>query len=286
MPIHYPPTPAVRRICLVLLALPALATFPVFSAWAQAAPDPIQLVRDTAWNELHAGGDGHPFRYRTHTLENGKSTVKEIYEARGGGVSRLIESGGKPLDAKTDAKERSRLETLRSDPSEWAAKQKKAKADDKRENEMVSLLPTAFLYTSLGVANGPNGPCYRLQFKPNPAFTPPDREAEVYHGMAGELWIDQAQKRVVRLEAHLIADVDFGWGIAGRLYQGGAILVEDRDVGDHHWETVHERLHIQGKILLIKQLTIDETDDSTDFAPVPDDGYKAAIAQLLAMPVQ
>jgi len=31
--------------------------------------------------------------------------------------------------------------------------------------------------------------------------------------MTGELWIDAAQERVVRLEGHLQRDVDFGWGI-------------------------------------------------------------------------
>ena len=59
-------------------------------------------------------------------------------------------------------------------------------------------------------------------------FIPPDREAQVYHGMAGELWIDCAQKRMSRLDAHLISDVNFGWGVIGRLYKGGTILVSRR----------------------------------------------------------
>ena len=62
---------------------------------------------------------------------------------------------------------------------------------------------------------GPNGPAYRLALKPNPNFTPPDREADVYHGMEGELWIDKDQQRIVRFDAHLVQDVNFGWGILG-----------------------------------------------------------------------
>jgi hypothetical protein len=55
--------------------------------------------------------------------------------------------------------------------------------------------------------------------------------------MVGELWVDQAQLRLVKIDAHLISDVNFGWGVLGRLYKGGSILVENADVGLHHWET-------------------------------------------------
>ena len=55
------------------------------------------------------------------------------------------------------------------------------------------------------LVNTPSGPAWRLSFMPNEKFIPPDREAQVYHGMAGELWIDCAQKRMSRLDAHLIA---------------------------------------------------------------------------------
>ena len=127
------------------------------------------------------------------------------------------------------------MQKLRDHPEEQARKHHKDQADGDRDNEMLKLLPDAFLYTYLGTVPGPNGPCYRLHFEPNPAFRPPDRQGEVYHGMAGELWVDQAQQRMVRLDAHLISDVNFGWGVVGRLFQGGTILVEQKDVGEHHW---------------------------------------------------
>ena len=41
--------------------------------------------------------------------------------------------------------------------------------------------------------------------------------------MIGEIWIDPVHQRVVRLEGHLQQDVDFGWGILGRLNKGGWI---------------------------------------------------------------
>jgi hypothetical protein len=150
---------------------------------------------------------------------------------------------------------------------------------------MVRMLPDAFLFTLDGMVEGPNGPCYRLKFRPNPAFTPPDREGEVYHGMVGELWIDQAQLRLVKIDAHLISDVNFGWGVLGRLYKGGSILVQNADVGLHHWETVHMKLQLQGKLLMMKSVDYSTTEDFSDFQVQPQElGYQEAIRLLQKLP--
>jgi hypothetical protein len=99
--------------------------------------------------------------------------------------------------------------------------------------------------------------------------------------MAGEFWVDKAQERMVKLDAHLIADVNFGWGILGRLYKGGSILVEQADVGDHHWETVHMKLNLQGKALMLKSLNFQTVEDGSDYKPVPAQlTYKDAIKML------
>lgn len=266
-----------------LLVLSPLFSLPAHAAQADLSAE--NIVKDASWNELHASLDGHPFRYRVQDVDDGKSTVKEDVETRDGDVARLLESGGKPLSASADAAERERLQKLRNDPGAMERKQKKQHAETVRENEMLRLLPDAFVYKLAGTGQGPNGPYYKLEFEPNPSFNPPDREAEVYHGMAGELWVDEAQKRIVRLDAHLIADVNFGWGIAGKLFKGGTILVEQQDVGESHWETMHMRLNLQGKILLVKSLTIDENQTSMDFAPVPNNGYQSAIDYLLSLPL-
>ncbi len=275
--------PARLRLLFAALCAVCLVTAACY-AQESTAPDPIKLVRDASYNELHSSGPGHPYRYRMHAVNDGKDTTKVVFETPMGDMNRLLELNGKPLDAEADAKERARLEQLRDHPDEVERKHKKDQADGERSNEMIRLLPDAFVYTYLGVVKGPSGQCYRLRFEPNPKFQPPDREAEVYHGMTGELWIDQAEQRIAKLDAHLISDVDFGWGVVGRLFKGGTILVEQRDVGDHHWETTREELHLSGKILLVKALHIDTNEVSSDFHPVPDDPYQAAIASLLKLP--
>lgn len=271
---------------LRLLSLVAVTLFPVQLALGQndndLARDPVPLVRRASQNELKASNGNHPYRYLLHKIDDNKITTKEIVETKDGDVARLVAVNDKPLDSDAQQTEINRLNNLAMHPELQAHRHKKEQEDSDRANEMIRLLPDAFLYKYEGMVDGPNGPCYRLSFQPNPSFYPPDREAQVYAGMAGELWIDKDQERMVRLDAHLIADVEFGWGILGRLYKGGSILVEQADVGDHHWETTHMKLSLTGKALLIKSISFQTTEDASHFEPVPPEmGYQNAIKMLL-----
>ena len=283
----YHPLNRIRR-CHLSIALALACTFTCIAvpAHGQSASDDtvdtVALVRDATWNELHSSTtERHPFRFRLRKADEKGSTTKEIIQTRDGDVAHLIAVNDKPLTPETQQRETERLNNLLAHPELQANRQKKEKADSDRGDEMVRLLPDAFLYTNHGIVPGPNGPSYRLTFEPNPKFLPPDREAEVYHGMAGELWIDVAERRLTRLDGHLISDVNFGWGVIGRLYKGGTILVEQKDVGMHHWEQIHLRLDLNGKILMVKPLRIQTTEDAWDFHPVEKEmTYQDAIKLL------
>jgi hypothetical protein len=249
------------------------------------AMDPAKIVRDASYNELHATKPGRSFSYRQHKVDPKGSAVKEIVETKDGDVARLIEKDGKPLPPEEEQAEIDRLNNLLAHPEVQEHRHKKEQEDSARGDEMVHMLPDAFLYTFDGMVEGPNGLCYRLRFRPNPAFTPPDREGEVYHGMVGELWVDQAQLRLVKIDAHLVSDVNFGWGVLGRLYKGGSILVQNADVGLHHWETIHMKLNLQGKLLMLKSVDYSTTEDFTDFKVQPQElGYQEAIRLLQKIP--
>ena len=248
---------------------------------ANPAVDPQKIVRSASWNELHATSPGRSFRFQQRKVDPKVSTVKEIFETKDGDVARLMEKDGKPLPPEEERAEMDRLNNLLAHPELQEHRHKKEQEDGARGDEMVRMLPDAFLFTSDGMVDGPNGPCYRLKFRPNPAFAPPDREGQVYHGMVGELWVDQAQMRLVKIDAHLISDVNFGWGVLGRLYKGGSILVQNADVGLHHWETIHMKLQLQGKIMMMKSVDFSTTEDYSNFQIMPQElGYQEAIRLL------
>jgi hypothetical protein len=251
------------------------------------ATDPQKIVRDASWNELHAKPPGRSFSYRQRKVDAKETVVKEIYETKDGDVARLIERDGKPLSSDEEQAELDRLNHLLAHPEVQEHRHKKEQEDSARGDEMVRMLPDAFLFTDDGTVQGPSGPCYRLQFRPNPAFTPPDREGEVYHGMVGELWVDKGQLRLAKIDAHLISDVNFGWGVLGRLFKGGSILVQNSDVGMNHWETIHMKLDLRGKVLMMKSVDFSTTEDYSDFRMQQQElGYQEAIRLLKKIPAE
>jgi hypothetical protein len=120
-----------------------------------------------------------------------------------------------------------------------------------------------------------------MSFTPNPNFNPPDTESELLRGAAGEVWIDQQQERLTRLDAHFTSDVEFGFGILARLNRGSTVSLEQSDIGGHDWELTGLQLHVSGKILLFKQYSSQLHETMSHFSPVtPGIGYRDAI-QLL-----
>lgn len=268
----------IRQSFPIVLAGSLVLTFAAsIAVHGQASPDPQTLVNNAVHNEL-APTARLNFRFTLQKSDEKGVTTKEIVETKDGDVARLVSHGDRPLTADEQAVEKKRLDDLLADPAKQARRHKREQQDAKRGDELVRVLPNAFVYKFGSMEQGPDGPAYRLTFQPNPNFTPPDYEARVFHGMAGDLWIDQRQQRMVRFDAHLISDVEFGWGVLGKLFKGGTILVEQKDVGHNHWEQIHLKLNLTGKEMMVKDLKEQTTEDESNFHEVPSTWtYKDAI---------
>jgi hypothetical protein len=66
--------------------------------------------------------------------------------------------------------------------------------------------------------------------------------------------IDNQRKRIVRLDAHLFRDVDFGWGILIHVNKGGNLLLEREPTSPPGSDVRALSLNIDGRILLLKKL--------------------------------
>jgi hypothetical protein len=233
------------------------------------APSPDDaLVKRALAAEVRAAQDmQHPMRYHLRKSTPRLTSTKIIFETKDGAVARLIAINDKPLSAEDERKEQDRLNQLVSDPSrQWHRKQSEDE-DTRRVTKVLRALPDAFVYQFVESIDGPTGKVDRFSFNPNPHYSPPDLETQVLKGMAGEIWIDKAQERVTRLEGRLQQDVDIGWGILGRLSQGGWIVIEQSDVADHQWRTVHFKLMMSGRVLF-RTKVFDTVQDESHFAPL------------------
>ena len=116
------------------------------------AANPVPLVQRASHNELGTG-NGHPYRYKLHKIDDGKITTKEIVETKDGDVARLISTGDKPLSPEAEQAEIDRLNNLLAHPEIQAHRHKKEQEDSDRANEMVRLLPDAFIYHYEGMVD-------------------------------------------------------------------------------------------------------------------------------------
>ncbi len=241
------------------------------------------LVDRTLANELNAAEDAsHPMRYLLHKTSPRVTSTKEMMETRDGEVARLTAINDKPLSAADESYEEARLNELLGDPGKQRRRKQAEDADSARALNVLRALPSAFLYQDVGPGEGPTVKVEKFTFRPNPAFNSLYLETEVLPAMAGEIWIDPVHLRVVRLEGHLQQDVDFGWGILGRLNRGGWIVIEQADVGGGLWRTVRFQMQMSGRVVF-KTRVFDTTEEQTNYAPLPEGmGYQKAIEMLLS----
>jgi hypothetical protein len=245
--------------------------------------DPLELVRRASRNEIKANDDATFYcMFKDTTEYKDHSITKEILRTKQGGLTSTVLINGKPLTPEERKKDDEKLAKFANDPDARTKRRDSNKADDKRAEAMLTSLPDAFLYTYVGTDRGPRGEqLVHLKFKANPSFNPPNHETAVYQGMEGDMTIDRQAMRIAKIDGTLFKDVDFGWGILGRLNKGGKFIIVQRDVGGGHWEEVQETLQFNGKILLVKPLTIWSTETMTDFRPVSSDLTVAQALDLL-----
>lgn len=259
-----------------------LAPFAMGQNTTSTSPD-AGLVQRTLAIELRAAEDtNHPMRYRLRKSSPRLSTTKEMVETRDGAVAMLIAVNNQPLDAAQEQKEQARLNDLLADPARQRHRQQSQQADMARALKVLRALPNAFLYQYAGPVNNGAEHCERFAFSPNPGYNSPDLETQVLTAMVGEIWIDPVSQRVVRLDGHLREDVNFGWGILGRLYQGGWITIEQADIGGGVWRIVRFRMNMSARVV-IKTRSFITTEDESNFAPVRAGlDYRQGIALLRA----
>jgi hypothetical protein len=274
----------VQRFLALLLLIPAALVLGQPPAGAGDALTPAQgqaLVDRVLGNELAAAQNAsHPMRYQLRKTSPRYTSTKEIVETKDGDVARLIEISDKPLSQADEQNEQARLTDLLADPGKQRKRKQAEDEDAARALKVLRAMPAALLYQYAGSSDGPTGKVEKFTFRPNPSFPPPDLETLVLTEMVGEIWIDPAHQRVTRLEGHLQQDIEFGWGILGRLNKGGWITIDQADVGGGEWRTVRFQMVMSGRVVF-KSRVFDTTEDQTHFASVPAGlSYQEAIKML------
>ncbi len=260
------------------------------------APSPLtprQWATDAANNEVKVLQFERSYlRYQIHQVDAKGDQVREVVESKDGTVARRMRIDNRPLTADEDAAERDRLQAMLDSPAAFAKHVKNDQTGKHLAVDLLRQMPPAmiFSYTSGQPqrprisGHGESSPEIVLDFKPDPAWTPPNMMAEALSGFEGRLWIDAHTHYVTRLEGDIFRGVSFGFGIFGRLDPGGKVTFEQTQVADQRWIFTHFTQHLNVRVVF-KTIHQNSEIDGMNFTPIPEMGYQEAIRLLLSLPL-
>jgi len=229
--------------------------------------NPDALVREVIHNEMEAHlSDQSLWCYREQRQEESKpAKTLQVCQTKDGELERLVALDGRELSALQAQAEDERIQKLVSNPEQLRAKQKKEREDGEQARKLLATLPDAFLFQ----CDRQSGNLVTLRFRPNPAFRPSTRSAQVFHHMEGTLVVDAEQKRLVEINGRLTSEVKFLGGLLGHLDKDGTFCVKQQNVGEGHWDLRFMSVQMSGKALFFKTITVLETKSLLDYKPLP-----------------
>jgi len=258
-----------RREVFVSLLLVA------FQAASQTQPPNVpatELVRQTVARELAAANASGHYMYRIDKQTPHGSETRDMVETRKWLIGRLVLKNGQPLPPAQRQREDERLRDLLTNPAHLERFQIEAHKDEARVRRMIKSLPEAFHFQYDGTEkNGSGRELIRLKFGPNANLTTRSLELRVLQGMEGTMLIDPVDERLVRVEAELFRDVDFGWGIFGRIRRGGSFLLEQQGVGSDRWAITTLAMHYSSRIVLFVNTRTDSVSKASNFHRMSND---------------
>jgi len=273
---------AARSAALIVFCL----SFQIVTAAQQprraelATADHRALIERAAEKEIQALENPVPFEYTERLNWSWGSETRSVIETSQGRADRIVQFRDEPLAPDQQQKQTHRLEKLLRDHDAVKDELHEQRSETERRVRMLKALPDALIFEFAGRENG----LLRFNFHPNPDFSPKDRETQMYRGMEGELWLEPAQERIVRIEGRVVKDVSFGWGIFGRLNKGGIYQIAQTQISPGLWRITTLNVDVKGRILLVEGFRIFRQETNSRFRRTSSSmTYREAVQALLAI---
>jgi len=237
-----------------------------------------ELLRRVVNSELKAQANDHShWMFEVKAGVAGKEQVKVAVQTREGYLDRLRFVNGKPITPEQEKQEDQRIARLLKKPDERKEQRRAQEQDAQKTERLFKTLPDA-VTASYGKRQGE---LVEILFKPNPNFHPPSHEAAVFHAMAGRIWINARENRLVEIEGRLTRGVKFGGGLFGHLDKGGEFHVKQSEVAPGYWEITLLHVNMHGMALFFKTIAVQENEIRSNFRRVPDNLTLAEAAEQL-----
>jgi len=236
-----------------------------------------ELIRDACYNELQQREKRTLWSYVAERHSSNHVFREQVIETVDAPVRHLLAVDGYPPTSVQMKEENDRHQELLNNASRRHAIQKQQDNDDKKMEELLRIIPEAFVFED----QGKEGQAERIAFHPNPGFKPKTYEQRILHALDGIVFIDLHDKRIARLSGSLGIRVKFGYGLIGHMEQGGTTDITRVHLSPGVWKTSAEKIDIDGRFVMLKTINKHQDESRTGFEQVaPDTTFAQALNEI------
>ena len=236
-------------VLLSLLPLPPSAS-PLFAAAQSSLPEAEPFLAAARENMARANREQSRYAYKErrtelHTNPFGRLGTGDVvvYDVKPGPTPSvtfrtLLEKNGKPVtDSKPERRERRARTGGRSS------------VDD-----TVAVLQ--FVIARREMVEGRSA--IVVSFEPRRSVEAETREGELAKAFKGLIWVDEAAREVIRVEATAVDDLSYGFGLLAKLRKGSVVTLTRQRIDEHVWLPTSIKFKGDGRALLaLRKLNID-----------------------------
>jgi hypothetical protein len=236
-----------------------------------------ELIAEACYNEIQHRETKTLWSYTAERHVDNHIFLERVIETVDGPVRHLLRVDGHPPTPAQIKEEDDRHQELLKSSAGRRALQKQRDDDDKTMEELLRIIPEAFVFED----QGKEGESERIAFHPNPGFKPKTYEQRIVHALNGMVFIDLHDKRIVRLSGSLESRVEFGYGLIGHVDQGGTTEFMRVRLSPQVWKTSAEKIDLDGRFVMLKTISKHQDESRTGFEPVaPDTTFAQALDEI------
>ncbi len=229
---------------------------------ARPLPDEKSFFAATQENLTRSQREQFRFAYKERRTElhmnpfgrigSGATRAYEVTPMNDGAVTlrRLIESDGKPV---------SNSPVERLERRDWGGRPRKSAVDD-------TAAVLRFAIDRRETVQGRDAIVVR--FWPRENAKPETREGRLASLFEGSIWVDEAAREVMRVEATAKDDISYGLGMIARLGEGATVTLTREHIEGHIWLPTSIHFVGQGRAMVFRKLNIDHAIQWFDYRRV------------------
>jgi hypothetical protein len=104
-----------------------------------------------------------------------------------------------------------------------------------------------------------------FDFRPRAGFKPSNTGETIVSKLSGVIWIDPAEREVMRLEARLVESFKMGGGLVASIKPGSAFVFERTRLPEGVWMPVFSQVNASARLFLFAGMTVNETREFSDY---------------------